>query len=257
MQDVTYAVDVGRIARVDAGTRAGADNRFGWARISPKNRPILGEDYGYDADSLRSCLRSDLSTGLRVALGIEAPLFVPCRQDQEMLGTARGKFESAIGRAFTASGGASVLTCGLVQLPYLLGDHEDVVTTSVREFESGSQLLVWEAFVSGKHRGTVAHPCLYPADSDLDEHGTSHVCDAWSVGATADRALTQDSAEWQGTCAPIVLDQRVFAGDWSFGIDIVEVACGRRGRQSRDGWDFRIVQRCKPHSYFDLKKSGP
>jgi hypothetical protein len=94
------------IAVVDIG-KPGVN--FGWAMVG--NATAEGIDIDVCVKTLAAALRIG-----PLALGFEAPMFVPIRNDPNRLTTAR-KGDSGKGRPsrpFSASAGATVLVTGLV-----------------------------------------------------------------------------------------------------------------------------------------------
>lgn len=94
--------------------------------------------------------------GLGIALGFEAPLFVPIPDDSNDIGRARAGEGN---RPFSAGAGASAALIGLQQTAWIMsrlrGDVEKhTVTTDWRLWPpSSSAILLWEAFVSGIAKG--------------------------------------------------------------------------------------------------------
>ena len=142
-----------RVAVIDIGKPG---RNLGWAVDEPS-------DHGTDLDAcievLAAALRKDA-----LALGFEAPQFVPFRDDQTVLTRAR-QGESGPGlptRAFSASAGATVLVTSLVIVPYVLHRLRERVPAATATLEwrrpmtEPGQLLLWEAFVSDQRKDTIA-----------------------------------------------------------------------------------------------------
>jgi hypothetical protein len=134
------------VAVIDIGSTKKRDKpKTGWAIDGPTS-----QQHGYDIeefiDSAAPILRK---RGL--ALGFEAPMFVPLHSDANDLTRKR---QGEGDRAFTASPGATALVVGLVVIPYVLKklrEHasEAEATFSWREWRpNGGQLLLFEAFVT-------------------------------------------------------------------------------------------------------------
>lgn len=106
------------------------------------------------AVSPSSQLVHDLIAGRAVALGFEAPLWMPYATEESQLGRARPNEHSS----WSAAAGATVLAYGIQQMTYVLhriasGTRQEPPTVSLdpSELQDGvAQLLVWEAFVSGR-----------------------------------------------------------------------------------------------------------
>lgn len=141
-----FCADVGSIAR----------DSFAWARRTPgsdsesPHRPK-------SIESLATAVVRALHEGEPVALGFEAPLFVPVPADPDRLGKARPC--DAPSPSWSSSVGASVLATAMVQVPWTLRFIREQVPdlrphlhwAPFAEHQDG--LLLWEAFVSGTGKG--------------------------------------------------------------------------------------------------------
>ena len=140
------------IAAVDIGSPM--RGRLGWA-VLPK------EQTGKDIQELVNLVAEALREG-PVALGFEAPLWVPMRSDVMTLTKARCGEGS---RSWSAGAGTGVLATGLAVIPYILSALRRATPTANVTFDfrhppSGpGGLLLWEAFVSNDDKG----------DSDEDD----------------------------------------------------------------------------------------
>jgi hypothetical protein len=130
-----------RVAAIDIGSFG----KLGWAIDHP----------WACGDELEGCVNAlveALNQG-PLALGFEAPQFVPLRDNQENLTKARCG-EGA--RPFSAGAGAAVLVTSLVTVPYVLkglreGVPEATVTFDWRQPPTKPrELLVYEAFVTNQ-----------------------------------------------------------------------------------------------------------
>jgi len=141
-----FCADVGSIAR----------DSFAWARRIPNSG---GEElYRPESiESLASSVAHVLRDGAPVALGFEAPLFIPVPENPDRLGKARPC--DAPSPSWSSSVGASVLATAMVQIPWTLRFiHERVPDVRVHVqwppfAEQQDGLLLWEAFVSGAAKG--------------------------------------------------------------------------------------------------------
>ncbi len=141
-----FCADVGSIAR----------DSFAWARRIPSSD---GEELHRpeSIESLAASVVHALHDGEPVALGFEAPLFIPVPEDPSRLGKARPC--DAPSPSWSSSVGASVLATAMVQVPWTLRFiHEQVSDLRVHvqwpQFaEQQDGLLLWEAFVSGAAKG--------------------------------------------------------------------------------------------------------
>ena len=136
-----------RIAVIDIGKPG---RNLGWAVDEPS-------DHGTDLDACIEVLATTLRKDA-LALGFEAPQFVPFRDDQTVLTRAR---QGDGTRAFSASAGATVLVTSLVIVPYVLHRLRQRVPGATATLEwrhpmtEPGQLLLWEAFVSDQRKDTV------------------------------------------------------------------------------------------------------
>jgi hypothetical protein len=135
------------IAVIDIGKLS----NLGWAVEGP-----TVNQSGTDIDLFIDALARAINVG-PLALGFEAPMFVPYGRERSGLDKAR---EGEGDRAFSASVGASVLTKGLVIVPYILEQLRHRAksarpTFKWREPLSDGDLLLFEAFVThvGKSAG--------------------------------------------------------------------------------------------------------
>jgi hypothetical protein len=133
-----------------------ARESFGWARRIPGS----DSEELHQPESIESLAASVvhvLRAGEPVALGFEAPLFIPVPENPDRLGKARPC--DAPSSSWSSSVGASVLATAMVQVPWTLGFiHEQVPDLRVHLqwppfAEQQSGLLLWEAFVSGAAKG--------------------------------------------------------------------------------------------------------
>jgi len=129
---------------------------FAWARRIPGS----GAEELHRAESIESLAASVvevLRNGEPVALGFEAPLFVPVPEDSDRLGKARPC--DAPSPAWSSRPGASALTTAMAQIPWTLRFiREQVPGLPVHVgwppfAEQQNGLLLWEAFVSGVAKG--------------------------------------------------------------------------------------------------------
>jgi hypothetical protein len=133
MNDKTHVavVDIGKLANL------------GWA--------IEGPDLsccGSDIDDCVDALARALDAG-PLALGFEAPMYVPYREEKHRLDKARIDED----RAYSASPGACALTKALVMCPYILGGLRSRVPHARATFKwrrplSKGDVLLFEAFVT-------------------------------------------------------------------------------------------------------------
>ncbi|MGO9209309.1 MAG: hypothetical protein ACLPXM_11920 [Terriglobales bacterium] len=128
------------VAVVDIGKLT----NLGWAVEGPSVT-----ESGTDIDSCIEVLAKAMEMG-PLALGFEAPMFIPYGRERCDLDKAR---KGDGDRAFSASAGACVLTKGLVIAPYILGRLRCRAKGARPTFKwrsrlSGRDLLLFEAFVT-------------------------------------------------------------------------------------------------------------
>ncbi len=128
---------------------------FGWSMAGP----LASE--GTDIDICIDALSVALNEG-PLALGFEAPMFVPMRQDPSQLLKARNG-ECGVGipsRPFSAQAGPMALVTGLVVVPYILAGLRSAAPNAKATFDwraplvNSNQLLLFEAFVTNQKKTT-------------------------------------------------------------------------------------------------------
>ena len=129
------------------------NGNFGWFGRLSDGTTVEGIDIAAFATTLAS--RIDL--GERIALGFEAPLFVPLRTDPLEITRARNGETTP---NWIGGPGAAVLATALAQVPWILRDLKSKVSVAARatlewsEFASErADIFLWEAFVSGPAKG--------------------------------------------------------------------------------------------------------
>jgi hypothetical protein len=132
-------VDIGRLTNL------------GWVVEGPSV-----DEWGDDVDSCIETLARAMKTG-PLALGFEAPMFVPYGRERCVLDKGRNGDED---RPFSAAAGASALTKGLVVVPYILHGLRSRAANARPTFKwrdrlSERDLLLFEAFVT--HMGESNH----------------------------------------------------------------------------------------------------
>lgn len=136
------------VAVIDIGEPG---TNLGWAMSGAKAR------HGTGLDECIEAVASALAVG-PVALGFEAPLFVPLRSEPSALLKARnGECQDGINRPFSAGAGATVLVIGLVVVPYVLMRLRSKIPQATATLDwrspiSGCTLLLFEAFVTNQRK---------------------------------------------------------------------------------------------------------
>lgn len=127
---------------------------FGWFGAGPGARPVPGSTI----DELVSAVAKKINDGQKVALGFECPLFVPIRNEPTQLTSARNGEGN---RSWSAAAGCCALATGLVEVTWLLGNIRAKTPKSAAAFldwkafvKADGGLFLWEAFVSGKAKGS-------------------------------------------------------------------------------------------------------
>ena len=141
---------------VVAAVDVGAPKNIGWWR-EDGDEPGRG---GTSLDELAALLSEDLAAGRSVALGFEAPMFIPRPVSADRLNKARvGEGSSP----WSGGAGTAVLASGMQQAVYVLSalaanaKHLPHVGFDVEALASPSaSLIVWEAFVAGRAKNPSA-----------------------------------------------------------------------------------------------------
>jgi len=147
---VVAAVDVGSLANI------------GWWRVAGDI-----EGGGRDLDHLVEVLATDLNQNRSVALGFEAPIFVPL--PAQTAGLCRQRVGER-GRPWSAGAGTGALALGVQQAAYVFGGLARRVAKQPRiSFDpvelsrADATLVIWEAFVSTNAKNRAA---VYPHIDD-------------------------------------------------------------------------------------------
>lgn len=147
MDGVVYACDIGSV-------KSGS---FAWSRaVSLEAAPIASSDI----DELLVQIVRDARAGGSVALGFEAPLFMPVPRYSENLNSRRTQEGN---RSMFAPVGASVTTLALHEAAWILRGLREQIGAILeytvdwrqpwRSSNGTARLLVWEAFVSSSAHG--------------------------------------------------------------------------------------------------------
>lgn len=138
-------------AVIDIGTPG---KSLGWAAVDASGVAVDGTDVDACIDTLAQALLQE-----PVALGFEAPMWIPTRMDLKRLTSARqGEAGLGLSRPFSASAGATVLVTGMVVVTYVLRRLRDQSPKARAQFDWGNpptgvgELLVWEAFVTNQKK---------------------------------------------------------------------------------------------------------
>nr|WP_314188132.1 hypothetical protein [uncultured Brevundimonas sp.] len=133
----------------------GGPEKIGWAASS--GRSGVGSDLG---SVLGEAARA-LDQAIPVALGFEAPIWTPRREELKRMTSRRLGAEVTFNRAWSAGAGCGALGAALGLMPWCFtqiaqGTKKRLATTSPTAFQERGGLFVWEAFVSG-HAKAATH----------------------------------------------------------------------------------------------------
>lgn len=186
---------------VDVGSTRSSPPRFAWARTEPEAASAVPTCS--DISALVRRLERDLRSGCSVALGFEAPLFIPVPENVNDLSRCRIGEEN---RAWSASAGSTVAMLGAHQAAWILRalyesgagacrftlDREEWPPTTPEPI-----LFCWEAFVSGKAHGTSHEQDAVTAVMEFLEH-EDDLAAANAVTASRPFSLIGAAALWSG-----------------------------------------------------------
>ncbi|MBZ9621427.1 hypothetical protein G9F71_000785 [Clostridium sp. FP2] len=143
---IIWCADIGSIKK----------NNFGWCRAELGERDSFS--IGISIEDFAIGIAKDLSSGYKVALGFECPLFVPITCNPLFLTSARNGEGS---RPWSAGAGCGALATGLTETVWILSRIKELteieinVTFSWDEFIGKNvNLFIWEAFVSQGSKAT-------------------------------------------------------------------------------------------------------
>ena len=200
-----------RVAVIDIGS----PENTGWAIVGGRG------GCGTNLDDCVASLVCALNEG-PLALGFEAPMFVPMRQEPKSLTKARcGETTKGVNRPFLAGAGAAVLVTSTVVVPYVLRRLKEAVSpdaTATLDWQGWldnpkpKQVLFFEAFVTNQKR------C----------DGNPHIADAKSAAKTLYSDLKEnrkiESAVTAGDSFSILGAMMLRTG-WSSDISILSESC--------------------------------
>lgn len=123
---------------------------FGWVSWRVAAGHVARRRHGRDIALCAKAITDALEEGVAVALGLEAPGWLPIPLDADGLSCGR---DGEGNRSTFAPAGAYVATLGLQQLAWILRNvgtatGRPTLTTRPSRWRSGG-ILLWEAFVSG------------------------------------------------------------------------------------------------------------
>ncbi len=220
MSRVIYAVDIG-----STRCRAGRTPKFAWARVNAADPRSVASSS--NIDKLADWIVRDLQNRQSVALGFEAPLFIPVPAESSALCYGRKNEER---RSFAAPAGLAVATLGLHQAAWILRRIAHSCGDSI-EFETDARswppskshpiLFCWEAFVSEKAHGrTHVQDAATAAMAFLSAE--SNLAGATTIIAERPLSLIAAAALWSGLATDtdvlhqptvVIRPDEPFAGD--------------------------------------------
>lgn len=198
MKRAIFAFDVGSTQK----------SNFGWVRIdSDAQSDIVGSD---NIEMLADWIERDLKNNYSVALGIEAPLFIPEPDSAQDLSKGR---QNEGNRSFAAPSGGYVATLGLHQTAWLLRKlHQPChkLCTFSLDWQVWSRIslsitsqpvfLCWEAFVSNTAHSDSNDKYLHINDAATAATAFLEHENSWSSAVTTDHPLSLIGAAalWSG-----------------------------------------------------------
>jgi hypothetical protein len=194
-----FCADIGSVKR---------DN-FGWYAVHGNGTTAEGTTM----KALGTAIADSINLKRQVALGFEAPMFVPLRDAPEELTMKR---QGETNPNWIGGPGAAVLATALAQVPWILRDVKTKLTITADatldwdKFKSKKfNLFLWEAFVSGNSKGN------------------SHVDDA-RIAIEAFKGSLPDPKAHNAIAEPVVLSllgAALIRTGWSSDIQLLSESC--------------------------------
>lgn len=134
----------------------GGPEKIGWAGSNGKTGT------GRDLDTILHDAAEALTAGTPVALGFEAPIWTPRREDLQRITSRRLGAEITFNRAWSAGAGCGALGAALGLMPWCFArvaqntECRSATTSPATFLGRGEGIFVWEAFVSG-HAKAATH----------------------------------------------------------------------------------------------------
>jgi hypothetical protein len=194
------------IGVIDVGSPRGG--KLGWAIVTPDAPPTLGTDLDAFVEDIAL-----LGHRLPLAIGFEAPLFIPTRAIAFDVLTGRSGEGS---RPWSAGAGASVFTAALGVVTYTLAALRRQLPSATPSMDfmtppvSPGGVLFFEAFVSGAAKGA------------------SHADDALIAAREAQRLLCRPAGYRSAIAEPDVfslLSASLLRTGWSTDIGLLSTPC--------------------------------
>jgi len=189
MDGVVYACDIGSV-------KSGS---FAWARnTSPQVTPVASTEI----EHLISSIISDAEAGFSIALGFEAPLFLPVPENSKDLNVGRPGESS---RSIFAPAGAAVTTIAVQQTAWILKQLHSPLSHILymsRDWRAPwhalpQKLFIWEAFVSATaHSDTHKRDATTAVQFFLENE--DHLADVNAVTCDDPLSLIGAAGLWSG-----------------------------------------------------------
>ena len=197
------------VAVIDIGK---PNKNLGWSMVGPTSVE------GTDLDECVTRMASALSEG-PLALGFEAPMYVPVRSVPDDLTKARnGECRDGVNRPFSASAGSTVTVTAMVVVPYVLAGLRRLVPTGKATlgwksyFQEPKGLLLFEAFVTNQNKSTDTR---HVEDARL---AANHLFERASSGSAILSAVNEPS------CFNMLGAMMLRTG-WTDSLDVVSEEC--------------------------------
>ncbi len=154
----------------------GGPEKIGWAASNGRS----GE--GRDLDAVLRDVSDALNDGVPVALGFEAPIWTPRREDLKRITSRRLGAEITFNRAWSAGAGCGAMGAALGLMPWCftqiaMDTNKRLATTNRIAFQERGGLFVWEAFVSGTAKAATHMDDASLALAAFQERGLSEASD--------------------------------------------------------------------------------
>lgn len=127
----------------------GGPEKIGWAGSNGRSGA------GANLDSILRDVADALTQGVPVALGFEAPIWTPRREDLKRITSRRLGAEITFNRAWSAGAGCGAMGAALGLMPWCfaqIAQHTSCRSATINPttfLDRREGLFVWEAFVSG------------------------------------------------------------------------------------------------------------
>ena len=185
-----YGVDIG-VYYFGATGQPTSSTTFAWCRLTKwEDRPFLHSRSGISLTELAEQISEDLASRVSVAIGFEAPMWIPAVTATKHLHgplfeprfPAEEKHQWYLQSGAAASLKAVALGYSLFTSLRRLGVEGITTTTVPSEWATEAEILLFEGFVAGSRRWTVNQP------------KSPHLRDAWTVAFACWETLSRPSS---------------------------------------------------------------